>query len=87
MLESAYNLASFQFLDTMRGCVSLPDFYERLAIGGCRIIHAEMVSQTPLRRLGEPKEVAAAYAWLASDEALFVRGAVLSVDGGIVVGT
>jgi 3-oxoacyl-[acyl-carrier protein] reductase len=46
-----------------------------------------MVSRTPLRRLGEPEEVAAAYAWLASDEASFVTGAVLSVDGGIVVGT
>ena len=31
--------------------------------------------------------VAAAYAWLTSDGALFVTGAVLSVDGGIVVGT
>jgi len=50
-------------------------------------IKAAMVSRTPLRRLGEPEEVAAAYAWLASDEASFVTGAVLSVDGGIVVGT
>ncbi len=87
MLEYAYNVASFQFLDTMRGCVSLRDFYERLAIGGCRIIHAAMVSRTLLRRLAEAKEVAAAYAWLASDESLSVTGAVLSVDGGIVVGT
>jgi len=50
-------------------------------------VRAAMVSRTPLRRLGEPEEVAAAYAWLASDEASFVTGAVLSVDGGIVVGT
>jgi NAD(P)-dependent dehydrogenase (short-subunit alcohol dehydrogenase family) len=52
-----------------------------------RIIHAAMVSRPLLRRLAEAKEVAAAYAWLASDESLFVTGAVLSVDGGIVVGT
>ncbi|MGA3160068.1 MAG: 3-oxoacyl-ACP reductase FabG [Terracidiphilus sp.] len=46
-----------------------------------------MCSHTPLGRLGEPADIANAYAWLASDEAAFVHGAVLSVDGGIVLGT
>jgi 3-oxoacyl-[acyl-carrier protein] reductase len=46
-----------------------------------------MRGHTPLGRLGEPKEIANAYLWLASDEARFVHGAVISVDGGIVVGT
>ena len=46
-----------------------------------------MVQRTPLGRMGTPEDVAGAYAWLASDEASFVSGAVLSVDGGIVVGT
>lgn len=36
----------------------------------------------PLGRLGEPSEVAAAIAFLASDEASFITGAVLPVDGG-----
>jgi 3-oxoacyl-[acyl-carrier protein] reductase len=36
----------------------------------------------PLRRIGLPAEVAAAYAFLASDEASFVHGAALTVDGG-----
>jgi NAD(P)-dependent dehydrogenase (short-subunit alcohol dehydrogenase family) len=36
----------------------------------------------PLRRVGTPAEVAAAYAFLASDDASFVHGAALSVDGG-----
>lgn len=36
----------------------------------------------PLRRVGRPDEVAAAYAFLASDEASFVHGAALTVDGG-----
>jgi 3-oxoacyl-[acyl-carrier protein] reductase len=46
-----------------------------------------MKSHTPIGRLGEPKDIANAYLWLASDEASFVHGAVLSVDGGLVMGT
>lgn len=46
-----------------------------------------MVGHTPLGRLGEPEDVANAYVWLASDQAAFVHGAVISVDGGIVLGT
>ena len=42
---------------------------------------------TPLRRLAQPRDIANAYLFLASDEASFVSGAVLRVDGGIVVGT
>ncbi len=46
-----------------------------------------MVDHTPLGRMGKPEEIADAYAWLASDQASFVTGAVLSVDGGVVTGT
>jgi 3-oxoacyl-[acyl-carrier protein] reductase len=46
-----------------------------------------MIEHTPLRRIGAPEEVAEAYVWLASDRASFVHGAVLSVDGGLVIGT
>ena len=44
-----------------------------------------MKQKTPLHRLGEPKDVAYAYAFLASDESSFINGAVLSVDGGLVL--
>jgi 3-oxoacyl-[acyl-carrier protein] reductase len=46
-----------------------------------------MVERTPVRRMGEPRDVANAYLFLASEEAGFINGAVLSVDGGVVVGT
>lgn len=50
-------------------------------------ILAGMKAKTPLGRLGEPRDIANAYLWLASDEASFVHGATISVDGGIVIGT
>ena len=42
-----------------------------------------MKEKTPLRRLGQPEDIAHAYLFLASDEASFINGAVLSVDGGL----
>jgi 3-oxoacyl-[acyl-carrier protein] reductase len=46
-----------------------------------------MKSRTPLGRMGQPRDIANAYLFLASDEASFITGEVLRVDGGIVVGT
>lgn len=51
-----------------------------------KIIEA-MKARTPLRRMGETVDIANAYLFLASDEARFITGTVLRVDGGIVVGT
>lgn len=47
----------------------------------------DMKSKTPLGRLGQPEDIANTFVWLASDEAAFVHGATISVDGGLVVGT
>jgi 3-oxoacyl-[acyl-carrier protein] reductase len=46
-----------------------------------------MKARIPLGRMGQPRDVANAYLFLASDEASFISGAVLRVDGAIVVGT
>jgi 3-oxoacyl-[acyl-carrier protein] reductase len=46
-----------------------------------------MIARTPLGRAGTPEDVANTYAWLASDQASFIHGTVISVDGGVVIGT
>jgi meso-butanediol dehydrogenase / (S,S)-butanediol dehydrogenase / diacetyl reductase len=48
---------------------------------------AAFVAAIPVRRFGKPEEVAAAITFLAADEASFVNGANLLVDGGVTAGT
>ena len=45
----------------------------------------EMEHRVPLRRLGQPEEIANVYAFLASDEASYINGAVIEVSGGMSV--
>lgn len=47
----------------------------------------QMAAHTPLGALGAPDDVANAYCFLVSDAARFINGAVLAVDGGLVIGT
>lgn len=49
-----------------------------------KVIQA-MEEKVPLRRLARPEEIASVYTFLASDEASYINGAVISVDGGLVI--
>jgi 3-oxoacyl-[acyl-carrier protein] reductase len=46
-----------------------------------------MLARTPAGRIGSPDDIANAYCFLVSDAARFINGAVLNVDGGLVIGT
>ncbi len=46
---------------------------------------AALKDETPLMRIGTPREVAAAALFLAGDDAAFITGAVINVNGGLVV--
>lgn len=48
-----------------------------------KVINA-MKDKTPLGRLGKPEDIANAYCFLASDEASYINGTTLSVDGGVI---
>ena len=40
-----------------------------------------LIAQIPLRRLGQPEDIANAFVFLASEKAAYINGVVLSVDG------
>ena len=63
------------------GPVSTPMVRELFARNGVRI--ESRAAQIPMGRLAEPEDVAAAVTFLASDDAAFITGAFLPVDGGI----
>lgn len=48
---------------------------------------AQMAKEIPMKRLGRPEEVAMAIVFLASDEASYITGAELTIDGGILAGS
>ena len=51
-----------------------------------RLRGADSIAQTPLKRLGQPAEIASVIAFLCSDGASFVTGEVIHVNGGLHMG-
>jgi NAD(P)-dependent dehydrogenase (short-subunit alcohol dehydrogenase family) len=52
--------------------------------GAVNALRQQMIAATPMRRMGEPEEIARAVLFLASDEASFITGVDLFVDGGVI---
>lgn len=48
-------------------------------------IKEKMISSTPLKRIGQPEDIANAVAFLADEKSSFITGQVLSVDGGLSI--
>lgn len=68
------------------GIVETDGKEESMSERGGDSLRAEWIKQFPLGRLGRPEDVAAAAAFLASDDASFVSGTELVVDGGSTAG-
>jgi NAD(P)-dependent dehydrogenase (short-subunit alcohol dehydrogenase family) len=65
------------------GRVETPFVKARLAeYSDAEAAYRQMVSTQPIGRMGTPQEIAAAVLYLVSDEAAFVTGAALTIDGG-----
>jgi NAD(P)-dependent dehydrogenase (short-subunit alcohol dehydrogenase family) len=63
----------------------LKGVFEKIAPGEPEKAQAMYGERIPIGRVGEPAECARAIAWLLSDAASYVTGAVLAVDGGLSV--
>ncbi|MCY1007019.1 3-oxoacyl-ACP reductase FabG [Nannocystis pusilla] len=50
-------------------------------------VYNALIEHTPVGRAGLPDDIARAYLFLADDKSSFINGAILSVDGGSVIGT
>ena len=51
--------------------------------GPMKAVIDDMVVTTPIGRLGEPEEIGAAVLWLCGDDATFVHGQAIAVDGAL----
>jgi 3-oxoacyl-[acyl-carrier protein] reductase len=67
-------------------CVAPGPVMTRMLVGVPEAIREKIVAKVPVGRIAEPAEIAGVHAFLASDDAAFITGQVLFVDGGMSVG-
>lgn len=73
----------------VRICAICPGFVETPLVGGDGMSdawRAAMLSVEPIGRLGRPEEIADAVVWMCSDQAAFMTGSAVAVDGGWLAG-
>lgn len=59
-------------------------YWQRMgAKGTLEEFHQKMAKNVPLKRLGQPEEVGALVAFLVSDQASFITGTAINIDGGV----
>ncbi|MBU8902201.1 MAG: SDR family oxidoreductase [Victivallales bacterium] len=65
------------------GPIMTPRWEKRVKKQDCEEIYAGVAARSPMKRFGTPEEVAAGVLWLLSDEASYVLGHTLIIDGGM----
>ena len=98
-MQSAYGTSKFAVNGFTKSCAKELGMYNiRVNAVAPGVVGTDMVAEnvseqmleglkrmTPLGRMAQPEELAGAYVYLASDEASFTTGAIIQVDGGIVL--
>lgn len=73
-------------IDTLMNSTDLEAVSRREGRPAAELLQAHLEQRVPTRRLGTPEEVAGLFAYLASDEAAFVTGEAIRIDGGELAG-
>jgi NAD(P)-dependent dehydrogenase (short-subunit alcohol dehydrogenase family) len=73
-------------IDTRMNSADLETVSRREGRPAAELLETHLERRVPARRLGTPDEVAALFGFLASDEAAFITGTVLAIDGGELAG-
>jgi NAD(P)-dependent dehydrogenase (short-subunit alcohol dehydrogenase family) len=73
-------------IDTLMNSIDLETVSRREGRSAAELLQAHLEQRVPARRLGTPEEVAGLFAYLAGDDAAFITGEVIRIDGGELSG-